>query len=728
MLAFLALFAWATNQENKNQPTASSQSSSFKHGVIAAHSPASNKILAGVTRIPPIVFVSRNPVPASEPRSAGAIPGFGPRFRTIIVGGKLMVRNPDGMVKTLVGGERLYDVADPCVSWDATIIVFSGVVHPDSNWRIYRINVDGSECTQLTFTDRNLDLSQFGAAARSFTKYDDFDPCWLPDGRIVFASTRYPSMASLDQVLTSNLYVMNADGSQLHRITSERNGAEEPTIDPLTGRIVFARWWVNVDRPSNLTRNGLAREGHLALTDDIANIWHAMSINPDGNLLKLYAGFTRTRFGTQTYKPSVMSDGRLLSTFSPQTSLTPSSGGTGIRWFRQGADFEHYIVGVNSDDSLRRMPLSSPPFATDPVQLTKNSILFSYSRDGRDYGIYSCLIDGKNLRPVIDLVGTLELEPQLVTPQQVPPILRDDYPPILSELPPTEDPRTYYINDAFRFDCMNIFTNGAVDEPMPDAPRIVTGAQIRFFLNSQRQNPRYPDPSILIKTVSVFPNGSVHEPGLPADVPLFEQVVDSSRKVLQTSSGGFAHVTGMNYERMGGGTKCVGCHAGHSMITVPINGSLSEWFNAATSAQVTASSFFVNKRGTVFSPQRVVDRQAKTGGDSVIWVANEGEGAFLSMKWSIPIDLREVVLYGISPNPRKGTNIRVQVSKIFLYYDSREVGVIKSTNWIQPEGTRISLPVTQIDSAKIVITKLAGVVYHRHLAGLAEVETLAKIH
>jgi hypothetical protein len=677
--------------------------------------------------LPPIVFVSRNPVPDSLQRRDGALPGFGPRHRTIAVGGRLMLRAPDGSLRALVNAAQLYDVADPSVSWDAQVIVFSGLVHADSNWRIYRINVDGRGLTQVTRTDRSLDLSQFGPAAKAFTRYDDFDPCWLPDGRIVFASTRHPSMASLGQVLTSNLYVVNPDGSDLHRITSERNGAEEPTIDPLTGRVVFARWWVNLDLPSSHTHDGLTREPRLAVTNDNANLWHAMSVNPDGNLLKLYAGFVRTRFGTQTYKPYVMADGRLLSTFSPQMSLISSPGGMGIRWFKAGADFGHHVVGVNTDDSLQRTQRASPPYATDPVELTRNSILFSYSTDGRDYGVYTCTLDGKNLKRVVDLPGTLELEPQPVQRRKVPPVLKDEFPPILSELPPTDDPTTYFINDTFRFDCMNIFTNGAVDEPIPDAPRITKGAKIRFFLSTQRKNTQTSDPAILIKTADVFPMGGVHEPGLPADVPLFEQVIDSNGNVLETTTNSFAHVPGMNYERFGGGTKCVGCHAGHSMLTVPVSGSLSQWFNASTSARVTASSSFINERGMIFLPQRVVDRQASSGGDSVIWVANEGAGASLLMKWDIPIDVRQFVLYGISPDEAQGTKIRVQNSKIVLYYDSNEVASIDSTGLVLPEGTRITLPVTKIDSARIVITKFSGTVYHRPFAGLAEVETIARI-
>jgi hypothetical protein len=209
---------------------------------------------------------------------------------------------------------------------------------------------------------------------------------------------------------------------------------------------------------------------------------------------------------------------------------------------------------------------------------------------------------------------------------------------------------------------------------------------------------------------------------------LFEQIADSAGKVLQSPTGGFAHVTGMNYERIGGGTKCVGCHAGHSVLTVPINGTLAEWFNAAPSAEVSASSFLVNEAGRVFIPQRVVDRQARIGGDSVIWVANEGEGASITLTWDTPIEIKEIVLYGISDDREAGTKIRVQDSRIFLYYKSKEVGEFSSTDEIQPGGTHVTLPKTVVDSAKIIVDKFFGTVYHRHLAGLAEVETIARIH
>lgn len=681
----------------------------------------SSHVKAGPS-FPRIVFVSRNPLPHA---SNGDVPGFGPQFRTAVVGGTLMVRESSGKIRSLVDSTKLIDVADPCVSWDGKKVLFSGIQHADSSWRIFEIGIDGSAFRQITFSDRTIPLEQFGAARKLFIRYDDFDPCYLPEGKIVFASTRYPSMAMAAQVRTSNLYMMNPDGSDIHRITSERSGGEEPTIDPVTGQIVYARWWVNIDKPSNKTRNNLSREDATSLTDDIGNIWQAITIRPDGTRLKLYAGFARTRYGLQTYKPALLHDGRLLSVFSPRTSLVPTTGGLGIRWFKPGADYEHYIVGVKSDESLHMRPSIDPPFATDPVELSPNTLLLSYSSDGKDYGIYSSNLDGSALKKIVDLPGTLELEPQIVMAKTLPPVVKEEMLSPVSDLPPTEDPETYGHNDFFRFDCMNIFTNGKVDEPMPDAPRIAQDLTIQFFMNPQRQSGVRPDPSILLKTAPVFSSGGVHEPGVPAEVPLFEQVIDKDGNVLETTDGRFAHVAGLNFERLGGGTKCVGCHIGHSLLEVPINGSVSEWFNAAPSADVTASSEFRDKNGILFASRNIVDRQARIGGDSVIWIAREGKGATIELRWRIPIEVKQFILYNITAAP--GKNILVQNSKILLYYNDLEVGSVVSTDPLSPNGTTVSIQPTKIDAARITITKFSGTIRRQPVAGLAEVETIARL-
>ena len=438
--------------------------------------------------------------------------------------------------------------------------------------------------------------------------------------------------------------------------------------------------------------------------------------------MKLYAGFPRTREGNQTYKPSVMPDGRLLSVFSRGMSLTHGSHGNGIRWFNPGASFEHHVIGARSDQSV-----DEGASATDPVHLKDETILISYTADGTDYGIYSCRLDGSDLTRICDFPGTLELEPQPLIARPVPPILKEEFPYPTASLPPTEDPDTYFRNDTFRFDCMNIFTNGPVDSPMPDAPRIAAGARIRFFMNVQRQNPEYPDPSIYLKDAEVFLTGAVHEHDLPADVPLFEQVVDRNGRVLQTTDGRFAHVTGMNFDRMGSGTKCVGCHAGHSVLPVPANGSQAEWTNLAPSARVVAASGTGHADGSASTSRHVVDRRARTGGSASYWISGERDDAVLSLGWEIPIEVREFVLYGIPENNSEGTDVTVHAGELLLYYKNRLVAREGPGGILDPEGTRLTIAPAHIDSVSFRITRASGSIQGREAVGLAEVEAIARI-
>ncbi len=672
---------------------------------------------AAESKLPPIVFVSRNSVQDSDP---GAVPGIGPKHRTAKVGGKLMVRSSGGKVSQLKTDTPMFDVADLDVSWDGKSIVFAGLEHPDSSWRVFTVRSDGSQLRKITRSDRDVSLAQFGSSALLFETYDDFDPCFLPDGRIVFASTRYPSMASLFQVRTSNLFIVNADGTGLRRITTERNGAEEPNIDPNTGKIVYARWFVNIDRPSNVTKTGLTRNATEALTEDIGNLWQAVTIRPDGDEVKLYAAFARTRLGTQAYKPSIMKDSSLLCMFTPNTAMIPTVGGTGVRWFRKGPSVPHHVVGLRGDDVFHVPANIAPPFAVDPMPFGNNRILFSYSADGKDYGVYVINRNGNGLQKIVDLSGTLELDAHLLASRPLPRILQDNFPYEPALVPPTEDPITYANDDFFRFDCMNVFTNAAVDEPLPDAPRIANNARIRFFMSPQRQNSKGPDPSIFLKDAEVFYHGGVHEHDVPAEVPLFEQLVDEKGDVLATTDGKFAHVPGFNYERQGGGTKCVGCHAGHSMMEVPINGSVAEWFNLAPSATVTASSI-----SGLFVPQQVVDRQARTGGDSVIWVSEEGIGAFVEMQWDFPIEAREFVLYSISRS--NNTSHSLQDCELEFFKGLESVGKISTTGKISASGTRLRISPTKIDRAKITIKKFSGTILGKSVAGLAEIETNGRL-
>lgn len=689
----------------------------------------------------PLVFVSRNIVQGGSqyfPQQS-LLPGMGPFSRFSVVGGKLIIRDNYGTIRVLVDstkifmGIRLIDVSDPDVHWDGLRIVFAGIEHRDSCWRIYEIQSDGSGFRKITFTNRNLNLSQFGSTAGRFTKYDDIDPCYLPDGRICFASTRYPSISEFGNAMTTNLYVINSNGTGLHRITSERNGAEEPAVDPVTGKIVYSRWWLNIDMPSNLTANGLTRDSILSLNTDIANIWQAARIRPDGQELELFAGLPVTRQGLQTYKPFVTNLGYLLSVFVPYLSMVHTSGSTGIRIFTDRAIYPNHIVGVNPANMqlyIQNPPsygTMQPPYATDPIEMPDAKILFSYTTQvvNQDYALYTINSNGSSLQLFYDIPGKMELNARVLLPRTVPPVLNDIVTHISDELPPTIDPLTYYKNGGFRFDCVNMFTNAAVDVPIIDAPPITRNARMKFFLNFQRQDSTGRDTAIFLTSVPVEFTGAVHLDIAPADVPMFEQVIDSTGRIIKGNRGQTAHVSGLNFGRPGTGTKCVGCHAGHTQIPVPQNISLGAYLNVSTSARTSQSSALDT---ALYSGKKVIDRKARNDSMSVNWIASGTENEFVSLKWEMPVDVRSLIIYNIRPNTQNNTNIQVTDCEVFLYLQNQQVYHIQSTGVISVNGSKTTLPSeVKTDSMKVIVKSFTGLIMGVSRAGLAEIETDAKI-
>jgi hypothetical protein len=113
-------------------------------------------------------------------------------------------------------------VRDPELSFDAQSVIFSMRENKDDSYSLYEINIDGTGLKQLTFAQ---DVS-------------DIDPLYLPDGGIIFSSTRQPKYCMCNRHIMANLYRMNADGSN---ITQDRSKyivrrtcfADERWPDPL---------------------------------------------------------------------------------------------------------------------------------------------------------------------------------------------------------------------------------------------------------------------------------------------------------------------------------------------------------------------------------------------------------------------------------------------------------------------------------------------------------------
>jgi len=139
-------------------------------------------------------------------------------------------------------------ILHPDLSFDADKVIFSFCDHSDADLEqrekrffIWEGSVDGSGFSQITGT-KNDPMEREGG--RYTTLIEDYDPCYLPDGGIVFSSSRSQNQARCHgrrYAPAFYLYRMNGDGSGIRPFSY----GEANEIDPAVlndGRVIFNRW------------------------------------------------------------------------------------------------------------------------------------------------------------------------------------------------------------------------------------------------------------------------------------------------------------------------------------------------------------------------------------------------------------------------------------------------------------------------------------------------------
>ena len=140
------------------------------------------------------------------------------------LGNELVVLSPvkpDGEITTLhqipSGSISNFDL-----SFDAKTILYSNGRH------VFEINADGSNPRQITNqTDPHV---------------HHFDPCYMPDGNIMFVSTACEqAVPCTGQWYVGNMHLMKPDGSGERRICFEQDHNWNPCVLN-NGRVIYTRW------------------------------------------------------------------------------------------------------------------------------------------------------------------------------------------------------------------------------------------------------------------------------------------------------------------------------------------------------------------------------------------------------------------------------------------------------------------------------------------------------
>jgi hypothetical protein len=159
---------------------------------------------------------------------------------------------PDAPERELVSGEEGY-IMRMDLSFDARKVVFSLKPKAERSFHLYEIGADGQGRRQLTNS-----------------LYDDMDPLYLPDGHILFSTSRANTyVRCLPPSASTVLARCDADGRDIRIISRNNEPDYTPALMP-DGRVLYTRW--------EYTERPLWR---------LQKLW---TINPDGTGESAYWG------------------------------------------------------------------------------------------------------------------------------------------------------------------------------------------------------------------------------------------------------------------------------------------------------------------------------------------------------------------------------------------------------------------------------------------------------
>jgi hypothetical protein len=422
---------------------------------------------------------------------------------------KTLLQVPEGIVR------------DPEVHFDGQKILLSLRWNIQDDYHLYEIHADGTGLKQLTF-----------AAGVS-----DLDPLYLPDGSIVFSSTREPKYCMCNRHPMANLFRMEADGANIHQIGKSTLFEGHGTLLP-DGQILYDRWEY-VDRNFG----------------DAQGLW---TVHPDGTHHALY-------WGNNTPSPGAVIDARPIPGTPQVLGILGSChdrpwGALAILDPRLGLDGRPPIRRTWPEEAIHlvRDPgtaneawdafLGVNPKYEDPYPLHERYFLCSrMTGQGEQMGLYLIDVFGNELLLHAEEPGCYD--PMPLGPRPRPPIL-----PLHRDFDGGEG--YFYVLDVYASPAMRGVKRGTVT-----SLRVVESPEKRFWTYPAWNGQGQEAPAMnwhdfnnkrILGTVPVEEDGSAYF-RVPADTFVYFQLLDANGMMVQSMRSGTIVQSG---EVQG----CIGCH------------------------------------------------------------------------------------------------------------------------------------------------------------------------
>ncbi len=426
---------------------------------------------------------------------------------------------------------------NPDLHYDAKKVVFAFCDHTagsgrgDKRFFLYEAAVDGSWVRQLTGTERDP-LKTWNDRASALI--EDNDPCYLPDGELVFISTRSQSYGRCHGGRYNPAWVLHrcdVNGDNIRQISFNNENEYEPSVLN-DGRIVFTRWEYT---------NRHEMYFHM--------LWWC---RPDGTGISQYYG-NDTLFPMMVVEASAI-PGTEKIVATAQGHHSYNTGTTVVYDVRQGENGEAPVTHITPETPYSESQGWPDPHYSHPYAITEEMFLVSRANhrvhpQGQtppeaDRGIYLVYPDGGRVL-IYEDSDVASFSPIAVRKRLRPPMLA----PATSPNAPATG--TVLIQNAYltQNDPQGLIRPGSIKQIRVNA----IGVQPHSGRSACSMTVPVEIPKKVLGTVPVDERGMACFKA-PAGVALQLQLLDEDGMAMLTEKSFF-------YLQRGETRSCVGCHA-----------------------------------------------------------------------------------------------------------------------------------------------------------------------
>jgi hypothetical protein len=382
-------------------------------------------------------------------------------------------------------------IRDPQVHYQGKKVLFACRKGGTPTYHLYEIDVDGKNLVQLT---EGPD--------------DDIEPAYLPDGGIVFVSSRCHRFVNCWNSRVATLYRCNADGKNVRMLSANIEHDNTPWVLP-DGRVLYMRWEY-VDRSQM----------------DFHHLW---TMNPDGTGQMVFFGNMHPGTVMLDAKP-IPGTRKVVASFSPGHGKAEHAGAVVVVDPRRGPDVQAAARQISKGDDFR-----------DPYALSEDCFLVAAGRQ-------VLVMDGQGATETIYSLAASDGILECHEPRPLGPRAREPIVPSRVDL--SQATGRLFLEDIYQGRNMAGVTRGEIKKllVLQQAPKPVN---FSAWTEPVTMGGTFTLAQVL-GTVPVEPDGSAHFE-VPALRPLFLVALDENDLSVKRMQ---SFLTVQPGETMG----CVGCH------------------------------------------------------------------------------------------------------------------------------------------------------------------------